>query len=870
MRFPTKLLVLIVILSIFLGLLGPSSVFAEEISEEAPAVCQNKSGGLKTGAIDVLVLLDNSGSLIKDRTDPDGLRFQALDEFIENFSKLTTSKKNFALIKFAQNAELVVNFQELNASNGEDIEQQIRNGTTDPGGATDYIAAFDLAMYEFKKRPDDNCKILIWFTDGGYQIRKDELEKDLARLEEAFCSESGFGADAQSLDINTFVVFLGNGLSKDQNTQARNNGSIDAMQVITGDIKPAIQGGDVRAVIGEKCKAQFESIDRHLGEVVSAGEAADLLGYLTDIANIADGGTIATESQCPAIESIIETVPMPSGWYVDWISITSWDGDLKSGDSLGLKIKIDGKDQPSTQFLEPLKTKGSSNVLRFKIKEGKQNDLKPGWVLHAEGLGRVCIRVKPPEIKFRIKGDLLVPLSPGGLPVEYFSEGQLTCVSNEQQVSCFSTSDDGPVGKIEVQNGSVFNIEKILPVSFLIDDVPSLIDDRCVIELTGKHGASNNSLSTTFCDVFPAPTTTFNIMASDLLGQLDKCGLGSWSITVDGAQSTKIDAGDKPVRIAIATNAAPKNINKKCTISFAPITFRSSQIGQVSIPTIQTTIDFDLVKKANPLLAVLFATIATILVSILSLLLLRAVNMITSKTIAAEKLFGYETNLDLVPGPFKRGELSFAGGNARSFVANFDNLQQISGNAQQTSLMFGSLRLLRKLPSFVKPFEESRLVLLSRGPAVFWKSNRAKDGLNMAFAKAMILTTAETRSPAADRPTKVTVFILVPKRGLGAGVDGVEQLIRERADELAAELYKSLAFYDGDETINESQSTSSPDNLPVVRENADEASSGPILRPAPTGAPQSRATDLTVSGGGLSTIKPSQRPGPPEPPKRNI
>lgn len=871
MKFRTRLMVLITIFTTFFALVLPSTVSADPRISDAPTVCQDKAGVLKSGEIDVLVLLDNSGSLIKDRTDPSGLRFQALDEFIENFSNLSNSKKNFGLIKFALIAEEVFPIQALNSSNSAEFQKLIKNGVTNPDGATNYIGAFKLAMEKLSARPENNCKILIWFTDGGYQIEKAKTDIELAELEEAFCSETGFVSTIQNLDINTFVVFLGDGLSDDKDTQERNDKSIDVMQVITGDLTPSIKGVDSREVTSESeiCKARFDSGSRHLGEVVSTEEASDLLGYLADIVNIVDGGKTVTFDECPILASSFDTVPIPSGWFVDWLSITSWDGNFSSDDPLDsrLRIKIDGQDQPFTQFFDPIAAQDLTRVLRFKVKDGKQSELKPGWVLHAEGIGRVCIRVKPLEVKFRFQGDNKIPLSPGNLPAEFFNDGQLTCALNDALAECSSASGEGLSGKIEVQNGSVFSSDGTLPVAIEINDVPILIDDRCVVTLTGEHVASDKFLFTTTCEVFPALNTDF-FLATDLLKQLEECGIGSWSVTIDGKPTDVLKAGDESVQIGVSTVNAPENINKSCEILGGSISFKAIADGKGSLPIIQSTIDFDLIKKANFLLAVIFALGATLAVSLLSLLLLRAVNVVTSKTVAAQDLFGYETSFDLVPGQFKRGEFNFAGGNSRAFVADFDTLQQITGNSQQTSLNFGSISLLRQLPRFTKPFEESRLVLKSAAAAVFWKANSASDGLNMTFSKALILSTTETRPPSAESPVKATLSVLVPKRGFGAGVDGVQQLVRERGDELAAELYELLVSRHGASTSSDSQSSPLTGGSAVERGTGIDATN---KLQVPSSTPNEFQTPPNSSkagdSDGASTTKPPQPPRPPQPPQ---
>jgi hypothetical protein len=255
------------------------------------------------------------------------------------------------------------------------------------------------------------------------------------------------------------------------------------------------------------------------------------------------------------------------------------------------------------------------------------------------------------------------------------------------------------------------------------------------------------------------------------------------------------------------------------------------------------------------LIAILLAAIATAIVSLLSLLLLRAVNMLTSKTVRAQDLFGYETSLELVPGQFQRGELVFPGGSSRSFIADIDQLQQVSGNHNQTSLKFASVNLVRQLPSFFKPFDESRLVLQSKAKAVFWKANRDGDGLNMAFSKAVILSTTDSQLPTADRSAKVLISLLVPKRGFGAGIEGVQQLVRERGDELAAALFIQMNSVQKDSSTKEVKSKSVSDEPSKPKVNDREVPSAPPAEPMarPANPPTGKSTP----------------PQPPQPPRRN-
>ena len=491
--------------SVLTVLFAPMVVNALDEPQSAPTVCLDKDGQIKKGEIDVLVLLDNSGSLdttVKGSTptDPNGKRFDALNEFIDSFSELGSSGKNFGLITFADSVKMVIEIGPLTSDNSEKVKKDIRSGAGEAKGPTNYIQAFKLAIAEFDQRPSENCKVLIWFTDGAFNTsdkidegrKQENIEKDLQSLESSFCGENGFASSIRSSMINTFVVFLGDG--KDAEGQERIEASIDAMQVITGDKTPSIQGGNIRSVGGSACAERFDPSTGHLGEVVSANEAKDLIGYLTDIVNIAEGGKRVTMEDCPVQSETLESLPMPSGWFIDWVSVTSWDGDLPSADSLDLEIKMNGDTEPFSDYFDPIVSQESTNVLRFSIKEGKEGDLEPGWILESKELGSACVRAKPVEVKFRIIETQRIPINPS-IPDEFkrlFEGDALSCSLNGIASLCSSAAGQGLIGKIKLENGEIFSDDGTLPVSIEISNLPSLIDARCVIELTGDVQASEN------------------------------------------------------------------------------------------------------------------------------------------------------------------------------------------------------------------------------------------------------------------------------------------------------------------------------------------------------------------------------------------
>jgi hypothetical protein len=875
------------VISVFAGFLivsvAPLSHARAAEDQDPPRVCQDREGQLKRGEIDVLVLMDNSRSLEaknQEPTDPNGLRFTALDEFIDNFAGLTSDGKNFGLIKFSTAAEVVVEMQPINSQITGQIKSQIRERLGEASGPTDYVKAFDKSLEVMAQRPVENCKIIIWFTDGEfntYEGDKDDssavaenLKRDLQDLESRFCAEGGFAEQIQSNDINTFVVFLGSGVKvPGRGDQRRIDASIDVMQVITGDEVPSIQQGTRRNVTTVACADLMDAGVRHLGEVVSAAEAGDLLGYLTDLANIADGGRQAIQGECPLDSQTIESFPMPSGYFIDWISVTSWDGGDLLSTSKNMKVQIGSEEFEINEFFDASSASDNSNVVRFVSRPGVQDGLQPGWKLRATDVGRVCIRVKPQDLKFRLSGDQVLPVSPA-LPsslhvneVSLFVNKELVSVSEAA-----SRADEGVTGTLRVENGEVFSADGTLPISVEVSELPILLSERCRLELIGSREASDVQLSSTTCEVFPAPAMTFTLDAKLLLAGLESCGLGSWYTTVNGERSDKIVPGSEPVVVGISSDQVPPNRDDECSLEqpqLIALAAQSSSASSSGMPKIDVLVSFEIVKKASLLVALLLTSISMVIISLLSLVLLRLVNAWTSKTVRAQDYFGYETELELGVSQSGRGELRIVGQGIKSFVADIDQLQTVSGNKNQTSLHFGSVRLIRQLPRFTRPFDESRLVLDSKLDAVFRKANRSGDGLLMAFPYALILAALDTVAPKDGRSVRARMSVLVPKRGTGSGVDGVQQLVRTHGDDLATELGKKLLsderFTDQSGRAEKSK-TAGPDignpspQRPVPGGNPPGPKNQETLaNPTPLAGPQSNGNRLTQ---------------PPEPPKRNI
>ena len=100
------------------------------------------------------------------------------------------------------------------------------------------------------------------------------------------------------------------------------------------------------------------------------------------------------------------------------------------------------------------------------------------------------------------------------------------------------------------------------------------------------------------------------------------------------------------------------------------------------------------------------------------------------------------------------------------------------------------------------------------------------------------------------------ISMLVPKRGFGAGIEGVQQLVRERGEELAAALFVQMNSVQTDSTNTEVKSKSAADGPTTPKPDIR------IVPSTPSVEPMARPTNPSIGK--------SAPPQPPQPPRRDL
>jgi len=864
--------------------------------QSPPTVCRDKDGNLKDGDLDVLSIFDDSRSLSRSGqrlgSDVDGKRFDAMEEFLSSFAKTTSNRqKNFGLIKYGSTAKVVLPLEEITLNNFEakikSIRGKIPNKWEKQEKQTDYVIALKHAIQIFRDRDEKNCKILIWFTDGVHDrsdsSKAEDDRTDALRLEREVCKSGELAKEIQGRDINTFVIFLkGN---NDPNYEKRRSISQDAMQIITGDQEPNFASkSSVRKIESSSCSLDGK---RHLGEVISANDASELIGYLVDLVLVADGGISVVEGDCPIQIDEADSVRLPMGRFIEWLSVTTWNKTPEFNvDSL--KIRSGGSAIPFKDVFESdPSTDAGGRSQRYLIKNGKQNQLNSGWSLSSNGARQTCIRVKMRDLEFRIKKTepQFVPIAPKDLPEQLFknrielfdTDDQIVSVSVERALALPQV-----IGLLKVDFGELFsqNANGKVEVRIQIDGRFEILPSNCSLSVnvvdTDKFAGKKIS-SIRGCRVVPSSGAETRYDATAALQNFEKnCPRfnSGWRLLKNGApiESSGVFArGSDELLLSLESIKEAPSKSVQCSIEKAAIQISSGSISE----EIAVTATLNLLSPKSsfwPLIALLLVLLFTLL----SLFALRFMNMLIVKAPKKDDFFSYVTNAELLPGEFERATMKWPT-SAREFEIDANKLQPTKGDKGRQYLLVGSYKFELRLPRLLHPFEYARLQLVDVRPSVFWRANSQRDGLTLSFTSAIGLIATSSNIPTAERATEVDVVVLVPKRGADAGLEGVVKNVRSNVGDLAPQLLATIRQHGADKQAVDTKETSSKLNSKKSfrREKSTENTASGTVTPSPMSRSQSAGPLVAPPGppptrpqSSPSVVKNPPNSPPPQPPSQ--
>lgn len=186
----------------------------------------------EAATVDVLLLLDRSGSLID--TDPDGRRVTGARAVVRSYATLAERVARVRVQVAGFGTEFAgLGWQVLDEGTRDDVLDQVSAvGAEDSDWHTDYVYAVDGARQEFGES-DADCRILFWFTDGAHDLDEGLLQGGLERsyhpdsvttgnvaevealMPGLVCDADGLADQLGSLGVSTQVMLLGSGEAMD-------------------------------------------------------------------------------------------------------------------------------------------------------------------------------------------------------------------------------------------------------------------------------------------------------------------------------------------------------------------------------------------------------------------------------------------------------------------------------------------------------------------------------------------------------------------------------------------------------------------------------------------------------------------------------
>ena len=308
----------------------PFSDIKETCSNQAVAESTNAASSQDTETtIDLVLLIDQSISLGEQKSDFKGtkkLNIELLREALEKVQPLLISEDRLRIgvITFSGTAQVIRNLNEGPIAPG--AYNQFVRRVSDPDnlrGYTNYIDAIAASTDQFRNFSEaENCRVLLWFTDGEVDLSGQDPEEDGRSLLESFCGQSSEPNQTEQLaklNVLTFVVLLNDStfptMGVVPENQQRRQDSVIGLRGLTGDWSEL---GEPDLAPRAPCDDEKPS---RLGEVIKVD---DVNGLVKQILEFVIRGT--TESEyCP--EEKLYLTELPSGQLFDFVVINA-EGSL--------------------------------------------------------------------------------------------------------------------------------------------------------------------------------------------------------------------------------------------------------------------------------------------------------------------------------------------------------------------------------------------------------------------------------------------------------------------------------------------------------------------------------------------------------------
>jgi hypothetical protein len=798
MKIVARFVIALVIGTTYLG--SGMSVLAAPGKTEALQMCRGVDGKAQKGEVDLLLLLDNSKSLNqKNGSDTSNQRYVAVGDMLQSVvSGLgSTNKVNFALTSFGSRVNDAIKFGDEPLNTSDDalnltsiVEDKVPGDYKKQEQTTDYISALEHAYDLFELRPADNCKILVWFTDGVFESRetrdRTDWKKQADRLRSVVCGR--LANNFQDSRINTFALVL-----KPQNPdKSRLSASYGAMAALTGDqdLPPSVSKS-IRA--GDNCGGS----PFHLGEVLLAEDASAIGRYMPGIANIASGAEQATE-ECPAVGNELESLPLPAGRHLEWISVENIEGSkLPSLDSITIRSASGSDLGEASKYLQGLPS-SSKYEIKYQINELAKEELNAGWQIRiGSGIKGLCMRAKAESFSLRFSsGDgsddqiVLIGADEKSVIVEQDVSQMSFAINGDPSGATYTLEEasglqDEVIALLQIDTtGKIFS--KPLEIRIAKRD-EAVISCSSGLSFPNRLGTmpKNHTVTSETCRIDVKGTgKTIGSVSINSQGpafeKLKECGvsLKESAIKSDGkipvkGSNTKLEVGERS-HLEVQVIASMGD-TANCSVEEVSLEVNLESKDRLTTESIPVLVSFDLKKAADIRIVIILTILGIIMILFLNLL---ALNLLMRKLIklpSENELKAIEVPLQLTRNQGGSISAMVNGEPLSSFRPGQENLSNVTkGDGESLIVQRGRTSLRMDRPGLFNPLGMPSVVVHPAAPAVYTPNAGENGGLAPTFKSAMVFHSV-TRND--DNNVSGTLTIFVPMTGPDAGIRGAQQLL---------------------------------------------------------------------------------------------
>ncbi len=798
------------------------------------------------GDIELMLVMDNSKSL--KINDPDGRRFSQVRMMLESVhERISTSRKpraiRFSLIAFADRAIAEIPRADavvLSAQNLKDVGDAVESAAPGDAFNTDYVLALDKALEEMKDAPAQNCRVIVWFTDGAYWPAGGARNStEGGDLREAVCESGGFSEVLRDLNINIFPLYIE---PKDPDDKEDPTASRDVMAHLTGDQNAF---GEKPYESGAPCGTQQTQV----GQVLAASDVNQLGQLFADLPNIIDGGVPVA---CPTKEGQVESKPLPAGRYVAEISIVKYAATGKELSPSDLFARQpDGSEQALDDYY-------SGENGRYEATE-KALELKSGWIVKGSGEEH-CIRAFVREglaVQIRKSGNTteLIPFGSsskwlvGEDLISSVNDSEVPKVRLGEEASCnplkgFTTDVDGLDDAFEKLSGRGEGVicvdppdSQVFPDGVSINvarEGEPLIDcDAISIRRGGarEYVRGDRTEQSTTCEIdFSGSGTKFSGVVTSI-GELFR-GDEARECNIDLQKSViNADSKDEVVLLSL-TLVLRENLATKCNISDKEVIFNyQDPNGNMQSGRIETSIVLDLQPEPNRLQA-LIATFVTVLVLLgMALAVLRRMTVRAAALTPASKLLAVRFAAQASQSVDGRVSLIVENRLLKDVQLNMERVERARVEGSDSKLVVkdqsDEIVIRRELPPLRLMLREPWAWLDDVRPYVVHPMGRhapANQNLTAPFRDAIV---AIDDGPVKDSKNErlISIWVIHNKGASGGDQIAIEENLKENGQALVEGLLDHIKMVDeatGESNVEEVSGGKPPKIDDVPPEDSEE------------------------------------------------